>query len=180
MHALLPWLLKIHVWPWVMVMTHNFVVANNHVKYHPNPSYQWKVLAQKHIFAMCVLWPWPWRYDPESRSWHNLRSWTTILWSINPNQVTPEKFWPGHRFLLCMHCYLDLCNMAFSLVKVMKYPWVIDNICLNYRPNTRWQWKVLALTWIMTVPTVILTWGNIITQPWVLDDNCVKNHPNQN
>ena len=35
---------------------------NNLVKYHPHPSYPWKVMVWKHIFAMCKLWHWPWWY----------------------------------------------------------------------------------------------------------------------
>ena len=42
---------------------------NNCVKYHPHPSWPWKIMVHKQIFAMCKLWPWPWWFDPESGSW---------------------------------------------------------------------------------------------------------------
>ena len=34
------------------------------------------------IFVVCELWPWPWGYGIESRSWHTLGSWTSIVWYI--------------------------------------------------------------------------------------------------
>ena len=43
-----------------------------------------KVMDRTRILAMCVLWPWPWRYDLMSRSWHILGSWTIIGWN---NQI---------------------------------------------------------------------------------------------
>ena len=55
--------LTLKTWPWVKVMTHPLVMDNNCVKYHQAPSWQWGVLARTRILGMCVLWPWPWRYD---------------------------------------------------------------------------------------------------------------------
>ena len=69
-------------WPWVKVMTHSWVMDNNCVKYYPDPTWQWEVMARTLIFGKCALWPWPWRYDLGSRSWHTIGSWTTIVWNI--------------------------------------------------------------------------------------------------
>ena len=39
-----------------------------------------------------------------SRSWQTLESWTTIVWNIIHIQHGSEELWPGHRFLICVHC----------------------------------------------------------------------------
>ena len=44
------------------------------VKYYPDPTWQWGVMARTWILGMCALWPWPWSYDLGSMSWHILRS----------------------------------------------------------------------------------------------------------
>ena len=62
--------LTLEIWPWVNVMTHPWVMDNNYVKYYPDPTWQWGVMARTQISSMCALWPWPWRYDLGSRSWH--------------------------------------------------------------------------------------------------------------
>ena len=41
---------------------------------------------------MCALWPWRWRYDPKSRSWHTLGS--TIVWNIMQFKLTARIYCP--------------------------------------------------------------------------------------
>ena len=84
------------VWPWVKVMTHPWVMDNNCVKYYPVPTWQWGVMARTRISSMCKLWPWPWRYDLGSRSWHTLGSWTTIMWNYIQIGHRSTKLWPRH------------------------------------------------------------------------------------
>ena len=67
------------IWPWVKVMTHPSVIGNKFVKYYPDHTWQWGVMARIRISSICALWPWPWRYDLGSRSWHTLGSWTTSM-----------------------------------------------------------------------------------------------------
>ena len=43
----------------------------------------------------CALWPWLWKYDLGSRSWHTIGSWTTILLNIIQIQGYSRKLWPG-------------------------------------------------------------------------------------
>ena len=74
--------LTLEIWLKVKVMTHPWVVDNNCVKYYPDPTWKWGTIARTRIFGTCVLWPWPWRYDLKSKSWHTLGSWTTIVWNI--------------------------------------------------------------------------------------------------
>ena len=62
------------------------------------------------VLGMGTLWPWSWRYDLGSRSWHTLWSWTTIVWIIQIQQNS-EELWPGHGFSVCVHCDLDLGDM---------------------------------------------------------------------
>ena len=83
--------LTLKIWPWVKVMTHPSVMDNNCVKYYPDPTWQWGVMAPTRISSMCALWPWPWTYDLGSRSWHTLGSWTTIVWNIIQIQHGSEE-----------------------------------------------------------------------------------------
>ena len=48
---------------WVKVMTHPWVMNNNYVKYYPDPTEQWGVMARARILGMCLLCPLPWIYD---------------------------------------------------------------------------------------------------------------------
>ena len=100
------------IWPWVKVMTHPSVIDNKCVKYYPAPTWQWRVMARTRISGICALWPWPRRYDNESRSWHTLRPWTTIVWNIIQIQLGSEELWPWHGFPVCVHCDLDLGDMT--------------------------------------------------------------------
>ena len=100
--------LTLEVWPWVKIMTHPCVMDNNCVKYYPDPTWQWGVMARTRNLGMCALWPWPWRYDIRSRLWHTLGSLTTIVWNIIQIQHGSEELWAGHRFWVCVHCDLDL------------------------------------------------------------------------
>ena len=94
--------LTLEIWPLVKVMTHHWVMDNNCVKYYPDRTWQWGVMARTRILGMCALWPWPWRYDLGSRSWHILESWTTIVWNIIQIQHGSEELWPGHTyFAMC-------------------------------------------------------------------------------
>ena len=53
--------LTLEIWPWVKVMTHSWIMDNNCVKYYPDPTWQWGVMARTRISSICALWPWPWR-----------------------------------------------------------------------------------------------------------------------
>ena len=88
--------LTLEIWPWVKVMTHPWVMDINCVKYYQDPTWQWGVMARTWISRMCALWPWPWRYDLGSRSWHTLGSWTTIVWNYIQIGQGSTKLWPGH------------------------------------------------------------------------------------
>ena len=115
--------LALEIWPWVKVVTHNWVMDNNFVKYYPDPTWKWGVMAQTRILGICALWPWPWRYD--------LGSWTTIVWNINQIQHDSKELWPGHGFWVCVHCDLDFGDMR-PWYKVITQPWVMDNNCVKY------------------------------------------------
>ena len=100
----------LEIWPWVKVMTHPFVMNNNCVKYYLDPTWQGGVMAR----LICVLWPWPLRYDLGSRSWHTLGSWIIIAWNDIKIQHISEELWPGHRFEVCVYCDLDLGDMTLG------------------------------------------------------------------
>ena len=88
--------LTLELWPLVKIMTHSWVMDNNRVKYYPDSTWLWGVMARKRVLGMCVLWPWPKRYDLGSRSWHTLWSWTTIVWNITQIGQVCKKLLPGH------------------------------------------------------------------------------------
>ena len=166
------------IWPWVKVITHPCGMDNNCVKYYPDPSWQWGVMAQTQISSICALWPWPQRYDLESRSWHPLGSWTSIVWNIIQIQLGNEELWPGHGFQVCVHCDLDLGDMTLGqghdtplghgqqLYETLSR----SNLAVrSYGPDTDFQ----------NVCTVTLTfeiwpWVKVMTHPWVMDNNCLK------
>ena len=121
--------LTLEIWPWVKVMTHPWVMDNNCVKYYPDPTWQWGVMARTRISSMCALWPWPWRYDLGSKSWHTLGLWTTIVWNIIQIQLGSEEFWPRHGFPVCVHCHgQQLCEILSRSDKGVR----------SYGPDTMW------------------------------------------
>ena len=134
--------LTLEIWPWVKIMTHPWVMDNNCVKYYPDLTWQWGVMARTWIFGMCALWPWPWRYDLGSRSWHILGSWTTIVWNIIHIQLGSEELWPDTDF-----GYVSTVTLTLEIwpwVKVMTHPWVMDNNCVKYYPDRTCGYKVMA------------------------------------
>ena len=104
------------------------------------------------VLGMCALRPWPRRYDLWSRSCHTLGAWTTIARTIIQIQLGSEELWPGHGFSVCLHCDLDLGDMTW--IKVIAYPWVMDNICVKYYPDPTGQWGVMARTRILDMCTL--------------------------
>ena len=129
---------------------------------------QWGVMARTRILGISALWPWPWRYDLGSRSWHILWSWTIIsrsdkgLRSYGPDTMALE-IWPW--------------------VKVMTHPLVMDNNCVKYYPDPTCQWRVMARTcifcyvWTLTLTLEVWSWVMVLTHPLVMDNNCMKYYP---
>ena len=70
---------------------------NNSVKYHPPFRFPKKDYGLDTHFSMCELWPWRWQYDRE------LKSWCICL----------KYHQYRHKFLVCVHCDLDLGDMTF-------------------------------------------------------------------
>ena len=89
--------LTLQICHWDKVMTHPWVMDNKCLKYYQVPTWQWGVMVQTQIFG--TLWPWPWRYDLRSRSWHTLGSWATIVWNIIQIKLGIEElYWLVHGF----------------------------------------------------------------------------------
>ena len=106
--------LTLEIWPWIKVMTHPWVMDNNCVKYYQDPTWHRGVVSRTQIFDICALWPWPWRYDIGSRSWHTLEKWTTIVWNIIQIQLSSDELLPRHGFGVCVHCDLDFEYMTLG------------------------------------------------------------------
>ena len=49
-----------------------------------------------------------------SRPWHNLWSWTIIVWNIIQIQLGSEELWLRHRFWVCLHCELSIRDMTLG------------------------------------------------------------------
>ena len=175
--------LTLEIWPWIKVITHPLVIDNKCVKYYPDPTWQWGVMARTRISSMCALWPWPWRYDLGWRLWDTLGSWTTIVWNIIQIQLGSEELWPGHGFQVCVHCDLDLENMTLGqshdtpLVHGQQLCEILSRSNLaarSYGPDTDFQYVCTV-----TLTLEIWPWVKAITHLWVMDNNCVKLYPDR-
>ena len=155
-------------------MTHPWVMDNNCVKHYLDPTWQWGVMVRTRILGMCALWPWPWRYDLKSRSWHTLGSWTTVVWNIIQIQLGSEELWPGHRFWVRVHCDLDLGDMILGqghdtplghgqqLCEILSRS---DKWLRSYGPDTMWTDGQTG--WFLYTPPPTLFAGGIKTRfPW--------------
>ena len=56
--------LTLEIRSWVKVMTRPWVMDNNCVKYYPDPTWQWRVMARTMISNMCALWHWRYHDSP--------------------------------------------------------------------------------------------------------------------
>ena len=121
--------LTLEIWPWVTVMIHPWVMDNNCVKYYPDPTWQWRVMARtwilKHVYTVTLtlkIWPWvivmahPWFIDNDCEKYYPYptRKWgvmarTWILKHVYTVTLT-LKIWPlgesndtflGHGQQLC-------------------------------------------------------------------------------
>ena len=170
-----PVTLTLEIWPWLKVMTHPWVMDNNYVKYYPDPTRQWGVMAWSQIFSMYALWPWHWRYDLRSRSWHNLGSWTISVLNIIPIQHSSEELWPRHTFLVCVHCDLDLGDM--TLGQGHDTPLGHEQLREILSRSDKGVRSYFRCICIVTLTLEIWPWVKVMTQPWVMDNSCVKYYP---
>ena len=139
------------------------------VKYHPDPSYLWKVIVRKHIFALySKFWPWPWRYDTESRSWYNCVIYyqdSTWTWGVM-SQI---------QFLVCVHFDLDLGAMTLGQGQQLCEILSISNLAVrSYGPDTDFGYVCT-----LTLTFKIWSWVKVMTHPWVTDNNCLEYYPDQ-
>ena len=106
--------LTLDIWPLVNVITHTWVMDNNCEKYFPDLVKLCWGMTWTSILGICSLWPWPWRCDLRSRSWHTLGPWTTVLRNIIHIHQAIKKLWPGHGFWLCVHGDFDLGDISLG------------------------------------------------------------------
>ena len=107
-------------------------------------------------------------YNLESRSWHTLESWTTIVWNIIQIQLGTEELWPGHGFLVCVHCDLDLGGITLGqghdtpLSHEQQSCEILSksNLTLrSYGPDTDFWYGC-------TMTSEIWPWVKVMTHPW--------------
>ena len=103
--------LTLEILPWTNVMTHLWVIDNDCVRYHPDPTLKWRVMAQTRIFSMCtvilILKIWP-----EVKKMQHYRGMGNYC--VKCMQIM-LWLWPEHGFRVCLHCDMDLGDMTFGL-----------------------------------------------------------------
>ena len=165
--------LTLEIWPRVKWKT----------MYYLDPTWQWGVMARRQILAMCALWPWSWKYDLGLRSWHTLWSLTTIMWNIIQTQHGSDELWPGHEFIVCMHCDLDIGVITLGqghdipLGHGQQFYEILSRSNMDvrsYGPDTD-CWYV----WTVTLTLDVWPWVNVMTDPCVQDNNCVEYYTNR-
>ena len=72
--------LTLEIWSWVKVMTNPWVMDNNCVKYHPDPTWQWGVMARTRILDVCTLTLEIWTQVKVMT--HPWVIWTISVWNI--------------------------------------------------------------------------------------------------
>ena len=143
----------------------------SHGQQYLDATWKWGVMAWTQIFGMCALWPWPWRYDFRSRSWHTLTSWTTIVWNIIQIQHGSDELWPCHGFRLCVQCDLDLWVMTLCqgndtpLGHGQRFCALLSrsNMAVrSYGPDTD-----LGHLYTMTLTFEVCSWVKVMTGSWI-------------
>ena len=114
--------LTLEIWPWVKVMTHPWVMDNNRVKYYPDPTWQWGVMAWTQISSMCALWPWPWIYDLKIR---------THPWVMDNNCV---KYYPDPTWQWGVMAWTRISSMC----ALWTWPWRYDLRSRSWRTPRSW------------------------------------------
>ena len=124
-------------------------------------TWQWGVMAQTQILGMCTLWPWPWRYWVNS--WQALRvNGQQLCEILSRSNMAVRSYGPDTE--LRYVCTVTLTLDVWLWIKVLMYPWDMDNNCVNFFPDRTWQWGVMAWTGILDMWMCALwTW------PWSYD-----------
>ena len=160
-------------------MTRLWVIDNNCVKYYPDPTWQWGVMARDTYFGyVCTviltleMWPWvkvmthPWVMD------NNL---CEILSRSNMAVTSYDldtEFW--------YVCNLTLTLETWPWVKVMTQPWVMGQLVCETIPRSNFVMISYGLDmdfqYMHTVTLTLEIWPcvKVMTHPWVMDNNCVK------
>ena len=105
--------------------------------------------GQDTVFSIYALWPWPWRYDLRSRSWHTIGTWTTIVGNIIQIKHGIRSYDPDKDFGYV--CTVTLTLEIWPWTKVMKHHWVMDNNLVRYYPDPTRQWGVMVWAQIFSI-----------------------------
>ena len=135
-------------------------------------------MARTWILCISASWPWPWRYDLESRSWHTLWSWTQLWEILSRSNMAVKSYGLDTHILLCVHFDIDLGGMTLGqghdtplghgqqLCEILSR----SNMAVrSYGPDTEF-WYVCTVTLTLEV----WPWVKNMTHPWAMDNNCVK------
>ena len=131
--------LTLGIWPGFKVITRPLVMDNYCVKYYPDPTLQWGVMARTRILGMCALWAW--RYDLGSRS-----KVMTHPWVMDNN---------------CVKYYLDptwhwgvmAWTQIFGICAMQPWPWRYDYGSMSWHTLRSWTiivWIIIQIGQVST------------------------------
>ena len=120
------------IWPWVKVMTHPLVIDNKSVKYYPDPTWQWGVMAQTRILGTCALWPWP------------LEIWPWIMVMTHPSVIDNKcvKYYPDPTWQWGVMAQTRI----FGICALWPWPWRYDLGSKSWHTLGSWT----AIVWNIT------------------------------
>ena len=108
------------LWPWPGSWHFFGSRPNNSVNYYSNLCTPWILTVRTRLKPLCTLRPWNLPCDLGSRSWHFLRSRTTVLWNIIPIHALGENLWSGqsknHCALWPWHLTSDLGSRSWHFL----------------------------------------------------------------
>ena len=132
------------------------------------------------LFTMHAMWPWLWRYDHGSRSWHALGLWTSVVWHcIDLIQVTSEKvvvctwIWVIQTYM-CPYKALDIWPFV-KLMSLLGHEQKLGKESFKSNSSEKW-WSTHTFGYVYTV-TLNLK-NNLESRSdtlyWVMDRYCME------
>ena len=141
-------------------MKHPSVIDNKCVKYYPDPTWQWGVMARTRIsvYVHCDLD----LRDMTMGQGHDtpLGHGQQLCEILSRSNLAVRSYGPDTDFRYM--CTMTLTSEIWQWVKVMTHPWVMDKNCVKYYPHPTWQWGVMAWTRISSM-CALWSW------PWRYD-----------
>ena len=152
----------------------------------PDSTWQWGVMARARILGICALWPWPWRNNLGSMSWHTLGSGHSsslprLIWIIfhtivvhDPkicHDLDPMSYLQGqgHSEITLGQCHDTPLGHGQQLCEILSR----SNLAVrSYGQDTDYMYMCTV-----TLTLQIWPWVKVMTHPLVKENNCVNYFP---